>query len=130
MPIIRTSEKSMGPGNRPSWSGVTSAGIFRVSAQNGRFDRHFHDCDEYWLIFRGKARVMSEGCEFYVKTGDIVCTRAGDEHDVTEIYEEIEAFWFEGETPAGGRVGHLHKSTPLAQGHAVAAKPVPEDFPA
>ena len=29
--------------NRPEWSKVTSAGIFRVPAKGGRFDCHFHD---------------------------------------------------------------------------------------
>jgi len=108
---------------------VTSAGIFRVPAAGGRFDCHFHDCNEYWLIFRGKAKVVTEGQTFYVKPGDIVCTKAGDEHDMTEVYEDLEAFWFEDATPAGGRVGHLHRDTNKAKGHPVAGLPVPEDFP-
>lgn len=129
MPVIRTSEKAMGNGNRPEWCQVTSAGIFRVSFSRGRFDCHYHDCHEYWLIFRGKAKVMSEGRIFYVKAGDIVCTRAGDEHDVLEVYEDLEAFWFEDVTPAGGRVGHLHRDEAKAKGHAVPGLPIPEDFP-
>jgi uncharacterized protein YjlB len=115
--------------NRPEWSGVTSAGVFRVPFANGRFDCHYHDCHEYWLVFRGKARVMTEGRAFYVKPGDIVCTKAGDEHDILEVYEDLEAFWFEDVTPAGGRVGHLHRDAEKALGHAVPGLPVPEDFP-
>ena len=84
MPVIRTSEKLMELGNRPEWSGVTSAGIFCVHARDGRLDCHYHDCHEYWLVFRGKAKVMTEDQTFYVKAGDIVCTRAGDEHDILE----------------------------------------------
>jgi mannose-6-phosphate isomerase-like protein (cupin superfamily) len=57
--------------------------------RTGRFDCHYHDCNEYWLIFKGKAKVMSEGKEYYVKPGDIVCTRTGDEHDVLEVYEDL-----------------------------------------
>ena len=129
MPVIRTSEKAMGKGNRPDWCAVTSAGIFRVPCKGGRFDCHYHDCHEYWLIFKGKAKVMSEGKEYYVKPGDIVCTRAGDEHDLLEVYEDIEAFWFEDATPEGGRVGHLHRDAEKAKGHAVPALPVPPDFP-
>ena len=128
MPVVRTSENYMRAGNRPEWSGVTSAGIFRVPVADGHFDCHYHDCHEYWLVFRGKAKVMSEGCFFYVKPGDIVCTRAGDEHDVVEVYEDMEAFWFEDATPAGGRTGHLHYSADKAKGHTVAALPIPEDF--
>jgi len=129
MPVIRTSQKALCAENRPDWCGVTSAGIFRVPRQGGRFDCHCHDCDEYWLVFRGKAQVLSEGREYYVKEGDIVCTKAGDEHDVLEVYEDLESFWFEDETPSGGRIGHLHKDLEKKKRHPVPAKPLPEDFP-
>ena len=129
MPIVRTSEKALGQGNRPDWSAVTSAGVFRVPTANGRFDCHYHDCHEYWLVFHGKARVMTEGRTFYVKAGDIVCTKAGDEHDVIEVYEGLEAFWLEDATPAGGRVGHLHRDAQKAKSHPVPSLPIPEDFP-
>ena len=128
MPVIRTTEKMLCEGNRPDWCKVTSAGIFRVPAVNGWFDCHYHDCDEYWLVFQGKAKVMTEGQVHYVRPGDIVCTKAGDEHDVVEVYEDFEAFWFEDVTPDGGRIGHLRRPE-HAQKHPVPAKPVPEDFP-
>jgi len=127
MPVVRG---AMNADNRPEWSGVTSAGIFWVSVNDGRFDNHYHDCHEYWLIFAGKAKVMSEGRECYVKPGDIVCTKAGDDHDVVEVYEDMQAFWFEDATAPGGRVGHLHRTEKDAQGHPVPCKPIPEDFPA
>ena len=129
MPIIRTSEIAMDGGNRPAWSGVTSAGVFRVPVKGGRFDCHYHDCHEYWLVFRGKAKVLTEGQMFYVKPGDIVCTKAGDEHDVLEVYEDLEAFWFEDATPAGGRIGHLHYNQDKTKGHPVPVIPLPDDFP-
>ena len=119
----------MSADNRPEWCGVTSGGIFRVPTQGGRFDCHYHDCHEYWLVFKGKAKVQSEGREYYVKPGDIVCTKAGDEHDVIEVYEDLEAFWFEDATPEGGRTGHLHRDAEKKAGHAVPCVPVPEDFP-
>lgn len=129
MPVIRTSAKHMSQDNRPAWCGVTSAGIFGVSTAKGRFDNHYHDCHEYWLVFKGKAKVATEGQEFYVKPGDIVCTEAGQEHDVLEVYEDLEAFWFEDATPAGGRIGHLHRDAEKAKGHAVPCLPLPKDFP-
>jgi mannose-6-phosphate isomerase-like protein (cupin superfamily) len=128
MPVVRTSEKCLSSNNRPEWCRVTSAGVFRVP-RTGRFDCHYHDCNEYWLIFKGKAKVMSEGKEYYVKPGDIVCTRTGDEHDVLAVYEDLEAFWFEDATPPGGRTGHLHRDPEKRKGHAVIAAPVPPDFP-
>jgi mannose-6-phosphate isomerase-like protein (cupin superfamily) len=105
---------------RPSWSDVTSAGIFRVEP-DGRFDRHFHDCDEYWLVFAGRARVLVGRREHDVEPGDIVCTPTGTEHDVVGVYETLEAFWFEGRTPEGGRIGHLHRTPEDARGHDVPA---------
>lgn len=129
MPVIRTSEASLREGNRPDWCDVTSAGVFRVSAENGRFDCHYHDCDEYWMIYKGSAKVSTEGIEFYAKPGDIVCTKAGDEHDVLEVYEDIEAFYFEGATPEGGRTGHLHRDDEKAKGHPVVHTALPADFP-
>lgn len=129
MPVIRTSEKVMGAKNRPEWSGVTSAAIFTISTVGGRMDCHYHDCNEYWLVFKGRAKVLSEGHEYYVKPGDILCTQAGEEHDILEIYEELGAFWFEDETSEGGRIGHLHTSEVRAKGHDVPALPLPPDFP-
>ncbi len=113
---------------RPAWSDATSAGLARIP-RNGRSDRHFHDCNEYWFVFAGKARVVSEGREYYVQRGDILFTAAGDEHDVLEVYEDLELVWFEDATPRGGRAGHLHRDTTAAAGHPVLSPPLPSDFP-
>lgn len=130
MPVIRTSEASLKADNRPDWCAVTSAGIFSLRADgNATFDCHYHDCDEYWLVYKGKARVASEGVEAYAMPGDIVCTRAGDEHDVLEVYEDFEAFYFEDSTPESGKTGHLHRSAQKAEAHPVPARPLPADFP-
>lgn len=128
MPVISTRRQAMCDGNRPDWCRVTAAGMFRLLG-SGRFDRHFHDCNEYWLITRGKAKVFSEGQPYYVRAGDILCTRAGDEHDILEIYEPLEGFYFEDATPPGGRTGHLHRTPADAKGHDVPMLPVPADFP-
>ena len=47
---------------------------------------------------------------YTVGPGDIVCTPTGTEHDVVGVDETLEAFWFEAATPAGGRIGHLHRT--------------------
>ena len=108
----------LGEDSRPSWSDVTSAGIFTVEP-NGRFDRHYHDCDEYWLFFRGKGVVLVGDDTYPVESGDIVCTRAGVDHDVVGVVDTLQAFWFEGATPPGGRIGHLHRTEEAAAGHPV-----------
>lgn len=112
--IVRT----LSPDARPEWSDVTSAGTFRVEP-NGRFDLHFHDCDEYWLVFSGRASVLVGSQTYTVGPGDIVCTPTGTEHDVVGVYETLEAFWFEAATPPRGRIGHLHRTPEAAEGHEV-----------
>ena len=110
--------RGLSPESRPSWSDVTSAGTFRVEP-NGRFDRHFHDCDEYWLVFSGRARVLVGAQTYTVGPGDIVCTPTGTEHDVVAVADTLEAFWFEARTPPSGRIGHLHRTPEDAKGHDV-----------
>lgn len=129
MPVIRTSERRLDERHRPGWCTVAAAGVFCVPREGGRFDRHYHDGHEYWLIYKGKAKIFSEGCEYYVKAGDIVATQAGEEHDVIEVYEDFEAFYFEDTLIPPYRMGHLHRSQESAKGHDVAALPVPADFP-
>ena len=118
MPEDLTIVRTLSPDARPAWSDVTSAGAFRVEP-NGRFDLHYHDCDEYWLVFSGRASVLVGSRTYTVGPGDIVCTPTGTEHDVVGVYETLEAFWFEAATPPGGRIGHLHRTTEAAEGHEV-----------
>jgi mannose-6-phosphate isomerase-like protein (cupin superfamily) len=110
--------RRLSPETRPSWSDLTSAGVFRVQP-NGRFDRHYHDCHEYWLVVAGEADVLVGDRTYRVGPGDIICTPAGTEHDVLRVRGTFEAFWVEGPTPSGGRVGHLHRTPEAAQGHSV-----------
>jgi mannose-6-phosphate isomerase-like protein (cupin superfamily) len=110
--------QTLSPKARPKWSDVTSAGVFRVEP-NGRFDRHYHDCDEYWLIFEGRALVSVGDRTYNAEAGDIVCTETGVEHDIVAVAEPLAAFWFEGRTPPGGRIGHLHRKPEDAAGHDV-----------
>jgi len=127
-PIVNTLRTSMTAKNRPSWSDVTSAAVLK-GVNSGHFDRHFHDCNEYWLICTGKAKVWIDGRSFYVRDGDIVCLQAGLEHDVLELYEPIVGYHFETATPAGGKTGHQHKTEQDAKGHPVPTLPLPMDFP-
>ena len=127
-PIVNTLKQSMTAKNRPSWSTVTSSAVLK-GVNSGHFDRHYHDCNEYWLIAKGKAKVWIDGQSYYVTDGDIVCIKKGLEHDILELYEPLVGFHFEDATPPGGRTGHLHKTDVDAKGHDVPTLPLPADFP-
>jgi uncharacterized protein YjlB len=118
MPLFRSSSQLAGDREWPTWCGFSAAGIFSV-APGGHFDRHYHDCDEYWLVFQGKARILTEGVEYDVGRGDIVCTHAGEEHDVLGIWEDFAAFYVEDRVLPDGKRGHLHRNAELANGHVV-----------
>ena len=110
-------------GERPAWSDVTSTGTFRINPGQV-FDRHYHDCDEYWFIREGRAVIEIDDERYTVEAGDIVCTEIGREHDFLQVLEPVTGFWFEavlkldGEL-GKGREGHLHRSPERAAGHRV-----------
>jgi mannose-6-phosphate isomerase-like protein (cupin superfamily) len=104
--------------DRPAWSDVTSTGTFHVVAGQ-TFDRHHHDCDEYWFIFEGRAVIEIDDERYTVEPGDIVCTEIGREHDFLQVLEPIGGFWFESRLIPDGRAGHLHRSPDRAAGHTV-----------
>src|SRR5439155_18333506 len=107
--ILNTRKTNMSAKNRPEWSKVTGAGVLK-GVNSGHFDRHYHDCNEYWMIVHGKAKVWVDGQSYYVRDGDIVCIRAGPEHDVLELYEKLDGFYMEDALAPGGKAGHLHRS--------------------
>jgi mannose-6-phosphate isomerase-like protein (cupin superfamily) len=108
---------------RPAWSDVTSTGTFHIKPGQ-TFDRHYHDCDEYWFIREGRAVIEIDDERYTVEAGDIVCTEIGREHDFLQVLEPVIGFWFEavlkldGEL-GKGREGHLHRSPERAAGHRV-----------
>jgi len=123
MPIIPPGSW-LNPDNRPDWCEIGTIGRFTVSVDGGVFERHHHDDHEIWMFSEGKGRILVDGAEQYVQAGDIVLTRAGDIHDIVEVYETLRGFFTETGHPAGGRTGHLDGVS-----HAVPALPLPADFP-
>ena len=103
MPVMRTMAE------KPAWVKWSSFGVGVVNEPD-QLERHFHDADEYWLVFEGRARVMSEGREYDVGPGDVLCTKMGDEHDIVEILEApFKCFFIEDELRGRKRPGHLHR---------------------
>ena len=111
MPVVSTVGKGIGWGNHPEWSRVTNAGIFHVPAKDGSFDCHFHDCDEYWILFAGRGVVVSEGKHYEVGVGDCVATGMGHHHDFPQVFEPVEAVYFETTLERQKCLGHLWNHT-------------------
>jgi mannose-6-phosphate isomerase-like protein (cupin superfamily) len=126
--VMHIAEYRLAPDNRPPWCDVAGIGVFRIRP-DATFDPHFHDFHEYWLIYEGKGKVRIGNEVHYVQAGDVVCTPAGSVHDIVEIYEELEAFYFEEAPSPDGRLGHRHRHEGDAIGHSVPVAPLPEDFP-
>lgn len=115
MPVIRrqtAAEQASWQARKPDWLKASAYGVFRVRKGNpATFDRHYHDADELWYILEGRARILTEGEEYEVGAGDLVCTGMGDEHHVLEVYEDLTGFYLEGELAGRRRPGHLHRET-------------------
>ena len=71
------------------------------------FDNHFHDCDEYWIFFKGRGTAVSEGKHYEVGPGDCLATGMGWHHDFAKVYESIKAVYFETTMEGAKRRGHL-----------------------
>lgn len=82
--------------------------------RNASFDNHYHDCDEYWIVYKGSGRAASEGRLYEVGPGDCIATGRGNHHDFPFVYEDIAAVFFETTMVGEKRVGHLwnHKHGP------------------
>ncbi len=104
MPIIMATERDV----KPEWVPFSGWGVYRAP-QGSSCEVHYHDCDEYWFVVEGKARVMTEGVEYEVGPGDMVATRQGDEHAVLEVLEDVVWVFLADELKGEKRPGHLHR---------------------
>lgn len=75
------------------------------------FDSHFHDCDEYWILFEGRGLAYSEGRPYLVGPGDCVATGMGHHHDLARVDAPIRAVFFETTMEGQKRRGHLWDHT-------------------
>ena len=79
---------------------------FDYPKTNG-IDRHYHDCDEYWIVYEGRGRAVSEGRFYDVAPGDCVATGMGHHHDFPVDYEPFKAVYFETDLEGQKRKSHL-----------------------
>lgn len=75
--------------------------------RNTVFDNHYHDFDEYWIIFEGRGFAVSEGIFYEVGAGDCIATRVGNYHDFPIVLEPVKGIWFETTLKRKKRLGHL-----------------------
>ncbi len=102
MPVVRKTP------DKPDWLRWSGFGIGVINTAD-QIEPHFHDADEYWFVFEGRARVRSEGQEYEIGPGDILVTKMGEEHDILEILAApLKSFWVEDQLCGRKRPGHLH----------------------
>jgi len=75
------------------------------------FDNHYHDCDEYWIIFKGDALAVSENKFYHLRKGDCLFTAQGSHHDLPQIFEKIHGVYLETSLKGLKRKGHLWSRT-------------------
>lgn len=102
MPKVSSSNMSF-----PEWSEVENYGVNTLNAGD-EVELHFHDSNEYWIIITGSGTAVSEGVSYELGPGDMLLTKAGDEHSLV-VREKMVAVYFYGKMPQGGRYGHLHR---------------------
>ncbi len=102
MPKAATNQTSF-----PAWSEVTNYGVNTLNVGD-EVELHFHDSNEFWIIIDGKGNATSEGITYELGPGDMLLTKAGDEHSLV-VTEKMIAVYFYGIMPPGGREGHLHR---------------------
>jgi len=104
MPVIQ------GPSATAPAPNISAWGLVRFPrGQKNVTELHFHDCDEYFCMISGNLVVRSEGVVYSIGPRDVFLTRMGDEHEILEILEDTEYFWFETELKGRNRPGHLHR---------------------
>jgi mannose-6-phosphate isomerase-like protein (cupin superfamily) len=108
------------------WGDETGgSGIFAVSesanpadrgdpvpyAKTTNFDSHFHDCDEYWIVWEGSGVAVSEGRTYEIGVGDCLATGMGHHHDLPRVHQPARGVYFETTLEGRKRLGHLWEHT-------------------
>lgn len=125
MTIIHAGRRErLGPDNRPAASWVSSAGMFVIRDDGtARFDRHYHDFEEFWLVAAGHGIITVGGADHGVGPGDIIRTPPYVEHDIIAVTDELRVFWLSGPLPPGSAGAHLHHDPADAAMHPVPHHP-------
>jgi mannose-6-phosphate isomerase-like protein (cupin superfamily) len=103
---------------------MAGCGIFRVQRSDAgdkgdpvaypkhtAIDRHYHDCDEFWIILDGTGEVVVDDRHAKVHPGDCLCIGTGHPHDFPLIDVPVKAVFFETTLYGHKRTGHLWSHT-------------------
>lgn len=96
-----------------TWGIIESVAAFQFRPDKP-LTPHYHDYNEYWLIYRGHPEALEDGSPVQLHPGDMLATPAGQEHGMSPLTETVEGIGFETELKPGGRPGHLHREEPAA----------------
>ena len=88
------------------WKEAYRTFVFRLGPQRPA-EYHYHDCDEYWFIFRGHAEARLSGIDYQLGPGSIMATGMGEEHGVFDPKEVIEGIGLATQLEGQRRDGHL-----------------------
>jgi mannose-6-phosphate isomerase-like protein (cupin superfamily) len=98
-------EKISPTGPLPEGSLIRDYGIDTLRAGHGS-DLHYHDCDEWWVILEGHARISWGEQVDEAFPGDMIFTPKGVRHAV-EAVADMKLIWLEGPLQGKRRSGHL-----------------------
>lgn len=75
--------------------------------RNTNFDHHYHDFDEFWIVYSGSGAVQEDGIFYEVQEGDCLATGAGHHHDFPIAHGLVKALAIEVCPEGNQRHGHL-----------------------
>jgi mannose-6-phosphate isomerase-like protein (cupin superfamily) len=86
-------------------------------------DYHYHDSDEYWMVFRGHFTLNYDGNEYELRPGLMLAAGMGFEHGAVAPEEHFEAVVIATQLEGQKRDGHLVRDL---HGDAVKNRAVPD----
>ncbi|HEX3690138.1 MAG TPA: cupin domain-containing protein [Solirubrobacteraceae bacterium] len=86
-------------------------------------DMHYHDGDEYWIVFRGHFNIDYHGLKVPTKPGELLCFGKGYEHGLMEIDEVMQAIVLAMPLEDRERDGHLNRER---NGDPVPGRDIPD----
>jgi mannose-6-phosphate isomerase-like protein (cupin superfamily) len=93
----------------PEESHICNYGVDTLTA-GASSEKHFHDCDVWWIIVNGIARVHDAGSDIEAGPGDMIFSPAGAVHKIEGI-TMVTYVWLEGPLKGQKRKGQLTPET-------------------